>query len=94
MAAENRELASRARRIYRQFLEEYGEPEWKPSRSGFEQLIQTILSANTNDRNSGAAFQTLKDRFASDWDAVRTAPLDEIKDAIRVAGPDIGDPLQ
>ena len=86
MAAEHRKSASRARRIYQKFLEEYGEPEWKPSRSGFEQLIQTILSANTNDRNSGAAFQTLKDRFDGDWDTVRTAPLDEIKNAIRVAG--------
>ena len=79
-------LKSKARTIYQQLLEEYGEPAWKPSRSGFEQLIQTILSANTNDRNSGAAFETLKDRFDGDWDAVRTAPLEKIKDAIRVAG--------
>ena len=79
-------LESKARRIYEQLLEEYGEPEWKPSCSGFEQLIQTILSANTNDRNSGKAFETLNERFAGDWDAVRTAPLKEIKDAIRVAG--------
>ena len=79
-------LEPKARKIYEQLIDEYGEPEWRPSRSGFEQLIQTILSANTNDRNSGAAFDTLKERFAGDWDAVRTAPLDEIKDAIRVAG--------
>lgn len=86
MAEANRQLASKARKIYHELLDEYGEPDWKPSRSGFEQLIQTILSANTNDRNSGAAFETLKERFAGDWDAVRTAPLEEIKDAIRVAG--------
>ena len=86
MAEKNRELASKARKIYELLLDEYGEPVWKPSRSGFEQLIQTILSANTTDRNSGKAFETLKERFAGDWDAVRTAPLDEIKDAIRVAG--------
>ena len=86
MAEAKPELESKARRFYEQLLEEYGAPDWKPSRSGFEQLIQTILSANTNDRNSGAAFETLKERFAGDWDAVRTAPLDEIKDAIRVAG--------
>ena len=86
MAGANRQLASRARKIYQQLLDEYGAPQWKPSRSGFEQLIQTILSANTNDRNSGKAFETLKERFAGDWDAVRTAPLEEIKDAIRVAG--------
>ena len=86
MAEESRAVESKARRIYDQLLEEYGEPEWKPSRSGFEQLIQTILSANTNDRNSGKAFETLKEMFAGDWDAVRIAPLEEIKYAIRVAG--------
>ena len=86
MAEEERGLESKARKIYELLVEEYGEPEWNPSRSGFEQLIQTILSANTNDRNSGRAFERLKTRFAGDWDAVRTAPLEEIKEVIRVAG--------
>ena len=74
MAEEERELESKAWKTYGLLVEEYDEPEWKPSRSGFEQLIQTILSANTNDRNSGKAFETLKERFAGDWDAVRNAP--------------------
>lgn len=86
MAEEERGPDAKARKIYELLVEEYGEPEWNPTRSGFEQLIQTILSANTNDRNSGRAFERLKTRFAGDWDAVRTAPLDEIKDAIRMAG--------
>ncbi len=80
------DVARKARRIYELLLAEYGQPAWRPSRSGFEQLIHTILSANTNDRNAARAFETLKQRFAGDWDAVRTAPLAEIKDAIRVAG--------
>ena len=75
-----------ARQIYDLLLAEYGEPAWRPRRSGFEQLIQTILSANTNDRNSGKAFETLRRRFSDDWNAVRTAPLSAIKDAIRIAG--------
>lgn len=79
-------LEEMAQQIYAQLLAEYGEPDWRPQRSGFEQLIQTILSANTNDRNSGRAFETLRRRFNGDWDAVRTAPLSAIKDAIRVAG--------
>lgn len=86
MAEEERELESKAWKTYGLLVEEYDEPEWMPSRSGFEQLIQTILSANTNDRNSGKAFEMLKERFAGDWDAVRNAPLEEVKDAIRVAG--------
>ena len=76
----------RAQQVYDLLLAEYGEPDWRPRRSGFEQLIQTILSANTNDRNSGRAFETLRRRFNDDWDAVRSAPLAQIKEAIRVAG--------
>ena len=86
MAEVNLELEAKPRRVYELLLEEYGMPEWRPSRSGFEQLIHTILSANTNDSNSARAFETLRQRFDGDWDAVRTAPLEEIKDAIRVAG--------
>ena len=86
MAEEERGPDAKARKTYELLVEEYGEPEWNPSRSGFEQLIQTILSANTNDRNSGRAFERLKTRFAGDWDAVRTAPLEEIKEVIRIAG--------
>ena len=86
MAEADRKLQAKARKIYDLLLAEYGVPEWKPTRSGFEQLIHTILSANTNDNNSDRAFETLKQRFAGDWDAVRTAPLEEIKNAIRVAG--------
>ena len=47
-----------------------------------ESLIWTILSANTNDVNSGRAFAQLKAAFHGDWEAVRTAPLDAIKAAI------------
>ena len=42
-------------------------------------LIATILSANTNDTNSGRAFEQLRATFGPDWDAVRTAPLEAIK---------------
>ena len=86
MAEADTNLDEKARQVYELLLAEYGEPAWRPERSGFEQLIQTILSANTNDRNSGRAFETLRQRFADDWDAVRRAPLAEIKQAIRVAG--------
>ena len=86
MAEEDPDTEEKAQQVYELLLTEYGEPAWRPTRSGFEQLIHTILSANTNDRNSGRAFETLRERFDDDWDAVRSAPLAEIKDAIRVAG--------
>lgn len=76
----------KAWQIYFRLLERYGEPERRLDRSAVDSLIQTILSANTNDVNSGRAFDELIKRYHHDWDAIRTAPLDDIKDAIRVAG--------
>ena len=72
--------------IYYRLLDCYGEPSWRPDRVAVDELIVTILSANTNDVNSGRAFDELIQRYNHDWDAIRTAPLDDIKDAIRVAG--------
>lgn len=50
-----------------------------------DELIAVILSQNTSDKNSGAAFEELKRRFP-DWDAVRRAPVARVAAAIRVAG--------
>ncbi len=80
------EKQDKAWEIYYRLLDHYGEPDWRPSRSAMDELILTILSANTNDVNSGRAFDELVRRYNHDWEAIRTAPLDEIKDAIRVAG--------
>jgi endonuclease-3 len=79
-------LRHKAEAVYAALQTAYGTPDWRPKFSPVDELILTILSANTNDRNSGRAFEMLKARFGNDWEAVRTAPLDQIKDAIRVAG--------
>lgn len=76
----------KAEAVYTRLNIAYGVPDWRPHFEPVDELILTILSANTNDRNSLRAFETLKDRFGGDWDAVRSAPLEEIKAAIRVAG--------
>lgn len=79
-----------AQAVYQRLIAFFGEPQWtppaNPSAEVIDELIHTILSANTNDVNSGRAFDQLRARFGPDWDAVRTAPLDEIKVAIRPAG--------
>jgi len=80
------ERTGKAKAVYTQLVAAYGVPDWRPQFEPVDELILTILSANTNDRNSLRAFETLKTRYGGDWDAMRTAPLDEIKDAIRVAG--------
>ncbi len=78
--------AEKAEAVYTRLNGAYGIPDWRPQFEPVDELILTILSANTNDRNSLRAFETLKARFGGDWDAVRSAPLEEIKEAIRVAG--------
>ncbi len=49
------------------------------------QLILTILSQHTSDKNSFPAFQRLRTTFPT-WEAVETAPQPAIADAIRTAG--------
>lgn len=79
-------LQAKAELIYQRLLETYGQPVWQPGLDPVDELIGTILSANTNDVNSGRAFDQLKAAFGNDWDAVRNAPLEAIKTAIRPAG--------
>jgi endonuclease-3 len=50
-----------------------------------EELILTVLSQSTNDRNRDVAYLRLRRRFAS-WEAVRDAPLPEVEEAIRPGG--------
>jgi endonuclease-3 len=50
-----------------------------------DELILTVLSQNTNDRNRDVAYARLRARFES-WDHVRDAPVAEVEDAIRPGG--------
>src|ERR1700712_5177165 len=45
------------------------------------ELVASLLSHRTLNRDSGLAFRTLRERFA-DWAAVRDAPVSEVQDAI------------
>ena len=57
----------------------------RPHRAPVDELILTVLSQNTNDRNRDVAYGRLTERFAS-WDEVRDAPVEEVEDAIRPGG--------
>lgn len=50
-----------------------------------DMLIATILSQNTNDKNSYQAYNSLKSRF-SKWDKIVDAKLTVIENSIRVGG--------
>lgn len=65
-------------------IEKYG-PKHRRSHDPLDTLMLTILSQNTNDVNRDHAFYTLRQRFPT-WEAVRTAPTDDVVEAIRTAG--------
>ena len=50
-----------------------------------DELVGTILSQNTSDRNSEAAFRGLRSAF-SDWESVIAADVAQIAEAIRPGG--------
>jgi len=54
---------------------------WPP----LDELIATILSQNTSNTNSHAAFEALREHFG-DWQAVRKARVDSIVKAIQKGG--------
>ncbi len=57
----------------------------KPHRAPIDELVLTVLSQNTNDRNRDVAYGRLRERFDS-WTAVREAPVADVEDAIRPGG--------
>jgi len=76
---------ARVRRIRDRLRELYGKPIAPPHGQGLDELILTVLSQSTNDRNRDVAFLRLRDRFHS-WEAVRDAPNAEVEEAIRPGG--------
>ena len=63
----------------------YGIPLAKPHGHPIAELILTVLSQSTNDRNRDVAYHALRERFPS-WEEVRDAPVDELEAAIRPGG--------
>jgi len=64
---------------------EYGKRKWRRRQSPVEVLVQTILSQNTSDRNSGQAFEQLLASFGS-WEDVADASVGEISHSIKAGG--------
>ncbi len=75
----------RLRQILERLRHEYGRPATKVHGAPIDELVLTVLSQNTNDRNRDVAYERLRDRFPS-WEAVRRAPGEEVVEAIRPGG--------
>jgi len=72
-------------RVYRTLRSAYGTPPPRKRTAATDVLVETILSQNTNDRNSQEGFRRLKAAFAN-WADVERAPWREVANAIRVSG--------
>lgn len=76
---------ARLRAILARLRREYGRPVGRPHRAPIDELVLTVLSQNTNDRNRDVAYGRLRERFDS-WSAVRDAPVEDVEEAIRPGG--------
>jgi endonuclease III len=77
-----RALADRLRAVY-------GRPLAVPHERPLDELVLTVLSQSTNDRNRDVAFLRLRARFGADevdWAGVRDAPREAVEQAIRPGG--------
>lgn len=74
-----------AGRINAILMESYGVPSWGAATEPLDELVNTILSQNTNDRNRDRAYQALRSRYPS-WEEVRDAPEGDVIECIRPAG--------
>jgi len=77
--------ARRVRAIRDRLRLVYGVPGWAPHGDPIAELVLTVLSQSTNDRNRDVAYLRLRERFAT-WEDVRRASVDEIEEAIRPGG--------
>jgi len=83
MAEEEWEISERLRRICEILERAYGEKAVEP-RNPVEVLVRTILSQNTNDKNTEEAFKSLTAKFK--YEELLTASEEEIAYAIRKGG--------
>ena len=76
---------SRVRRLRSRLRDVYGTPVLAAHHAPLDELVLTVLSQSTNDRNRDVAFLRLRERFGS-WAAVRAAPREEVEAAIQPGG--------
>jgi endonuclease-3 len=77
---------ARLTRIRARLREQYGIPALPPHHAPLDELVLTVLSQSTNDRNRDVAYLRLRERFGGAWAAVRDAPVEEVEEAIRPGG--------
>ena len=77
--------ARRVRNIRDRLRKVYGVPVARPHRRPVDELVLTVLSQSTSDRNRDVAYGRLRRRLPA-WEQVRDAPVEEVEAAIRPGG--------
>ncbi|MEW6512240.1 MAG: endonuclease III [Bacteroidota bacterium] len=79
-------LRGKTRRVVRILEKTLGTPRQPPRLPPpLDMLIATVLSQNTNDKNSHRAYTNLRSAFPT-WERVANAPVGKIRQAIRIGG--------
>jgi len=81
----SRPAPRRVRAIRDRLRTVYGRPVAPPHGRPLDELILTVLSQSTNDRNRDVAYLRLT-RALPTWEAVRDAPVGVVEEAIRPGG--------
>ena len=76
---------ARVVRIRERLREVYGVPLMRPHGDPLAELVLTVLSQSTNDRNRDVAYLRLRERLPT-WEQVADAPVAEVEEAIRPGG--------
>ena len=63
----------------------YGRPRNEPHHAPLDELVLTVLSQNTNDRNRDVAYERLRAALPT-WVEVRDADVEVVEEAIRPGG--------
>lgn len=71
------DLKAKAQQVYELLVERYGARPLVPRRQPMHELISTILSHRTTQKNEAIAYDRMWKRFGS-WEAIRDAPLNEL----------------
>ncbi len=83
-SAANEDLWAKALDVHERLLATYGKNPLVPRREPMHELISTILSHRTTQKNEDIAYKNVWKRFGS-WEAIRDAPVEELTVALEPA---------
>lgn len=72
--------------VYELLLDRFGYQSWWPGETPFEIVVGAVLTQNTNWQNVTKAIDNLKNMNWLSYDALSTAPVEELAEAIRPSG--------